>query len=141
MRSIVAAAAVCLLLSWGLAGNAVAVGLQAVGKEPCNCDPLVARGIVPDTVNKLKSALDFPQISVVLDRLALDVRTVLSQFGSGAPSNGAPELTAKAEPPEKVTAKPPPEIKPPAKPKKKIAKKLTKKPKAKKKVKRPPRAM
>jgi len=141
MRSIVAAAAVCLLLAWALAGNAAAVGLQAVGKEPCSCDPLVGRGIVPDTLNKLKSAVDFPQIPVFLDYLAADVRTVLSQIGTGTPSDGSPEAVAKAEPPEKVTAKPPSEIKRPAKPTKKVAKKLAKKPKAKKKVKRPPRAM
>ncbi len=141
MRSVVAAGAVCLLVAWALAGNAVAVGLQAVGKEPCNCDPLVARGIVPDPVNKLKSAFDFQQISIALDRLALDVKTALSQFGSGAPSNGAPELTAKAEPPQRVTEKLPPEVKPPGKPAKKVAKKLKKKPTAKKRVKKPPRAM
>jgi hypothetical protein len=141
MRSIVAAAAVWLLLAWALPGNTLAVGLQAVGKEPCNCDPLVARGIVPDPVNKLKSAVDFPQISGALDRLAADVRTFLAQFGSGGPSNGAAEVVAKAEPPERVVDKPPTVEKPRVKPKKKVAKKAAKKPKAKKKVKKPAQAM
>ena len=141
MRSIVAAAAVCLLLAWVLAGTAAAVGLQAVGKEPCNCDPLVARGIVPDTANKLKSAVDFPQIAVALDRLAADVRTLLGQLDTGEPSNGAGERVAKVEPPQKEIVKPPTVEKPQVKPKKKITKKVANKPKAKKNVKKPPQAM
>jgi hypothetical protein len=91
MRSFLIAVAVCIVLVTSFPGMADAVGLYTVGKEECNCSPLVARGIQPDVLNKLGEAFAFPQIAMALDRLALAVRGSLSQFE-------APETEAVAEP-------------------------------------------
>lgn len=151
MRSSLISVAVICLLAVFLATDSKAVGLTAVGKEDCICSPLVERGIVPDTLNKLKLAFEFPQLAMVLDRLALDVRGILGQFGVGPQAlavDSAPpkdELKDLKEPKDKKEFKSSPVSK---KSKlqakqdqiKKVTKK-TKRPQTKKKVKVPPRAM
>ncbi len=149
MRSIVIAAAICVALATVWSGSAQAVGLYVVGKEDCDCSPLVARGIVPDPLNKLTEALLFPQFAEVLDRIALEIKGMVDQIGK------PPVAETAAVAPETETAKEKPTIeeKPVKKEKtiieKKPAKKIKKaslqasKQKAKKKkpVKMPSRVM
>jgi hypothetical protein len=97
MRRMVVAM-VCLALVAGFSATAGAVGLQAVGKEQCNCSPLVARGIIPDTMNQIHDALYFPTLMGVLDHVAVDVRTLVEQIGS-------PEVAEAEAPPAKEEIK------------------------------------
>ncbi|HMK33798.1 MAG TPA: hypothetical protein VK463_01940 [Desulfomonilaceae bacterium] len=148
MRSI-SIALVSICLAAALVGNSYAVGLYVVGKEDCDCSPLVARGIVPDTLNKMKEAFLFPQIAEVLDRIGIEVKAMLAGLGP-APAEAAetPAITEQTEGKaktemEKAPAKEEkPAVEKPAKHKKPTAelKKVEKK-KTKKKVKMPPRAM
>lgn len=150
MRSIIIAVmAICVAAF--LVGNANAVGLYVVGKEDCDCSQLVARGIVPDTLNKLTEALLFPQIAAVLDRIGQEVKVILAGMGpASAEAAVTPTITEQPEEKGKTEVEKPPakEEKPAAekitKPKKQVAqlKKKEKKQKPKrKKVKAPPRAM
>jgi hypothetical protein len=150
MRSfVIAVVAICLATA--LMGNAFAVGLYVVGKEDCDCSPLVAKGIVPDTVNKLTEALLFPQIAAVLDQIGQQVRAMLAGFGPTSAEAAEPpamtEQTTDGKEKTEVEKTPAKEEKPavekPAKSKKPTAqlKGIQKKKKAKKKVKMPPRAM
>jgi len=79
MRSFVVAALVCVLLGVLIPGTAGAVGLYAVGKEDCSCSPLVARGVVPDTLNKIHEAIFFPQVASALDKVALNLKAFAEQ--------------------------------------------------------------
>ncbi len=81
-------------------GNSQAVGLYVVGKEDCDCSPLVARGIVPDTLNKLKEAFVLPQMIQALDWIALEIKGMVANLGP-APSEGLAEPSAAPEPTEK----------------------------------------
>lgn len=143
MRSLIVALAVCTMFLFFLAGRAQAVGFDVVGKEDCKCSPLVARGIVPDTLNKLKEAFVFPSLFVVVERMAGEIRAIVGQFGvkpmaAVQPPLPAPSLEKKTEAKEK-----PVEMKPlKEKPKDKKKKTAKKKPGSKKKrIKQPPRAM
>jgi hypothetical protein len=93
MRSFTIAVVVTLALAAACVGNVHAVGLYAVGKEECNCSSLVARGIVPDTLNKLHEALLFPQLAMVLDKIAVGIQGMLAQ--TGGPSAEATEEAIK----------------------------------------------
>jgi hypothetical protein len=143
MRSLVVALAVCTMFLSALAGRAQAVGFDVVGKEDCKCSPLVARGIVPDTLNKLKEAFVFPSLFVVVERMAGEIKAIVSQFGvkpmaALEPPLPTPSLEKKTEAKEK-----PIEIKP-LKEKSKEKKKKTAKKKStskKRRIKQPPRAM
>jgi hypothetical protein len=126
MRSFIIALVICLFSAVALTGNAGAVGLQAVGKEECVCDPLVARGIVPDTLNKLQLAFVFPEFGVALDRFAVEMKAILGQFGLVNGQQETGEKIARAEPTEKVLDK--------AKDKEKGAAEVAPKPKKKKKI-------
>lgn len=90
MKSLVMTLVMTVAFACVFAPQAEAVGLYAVGKEQISCSPLVARGIVPDTWNKLGEALLVPQISWALDKLAVEMKTMLGQFG-------APPVTSVAE--------------------------------------------
>ncbi len=83
-------AALCIVLAAVFAGQSHAVGLYVVGKEDCDCSPLVAKGIVPDTLNKLKEAFLIPHLAYALDKLAQEIQAMLV-------SAGAPAATAYAE--------------------------------------------
>jgi hypothetical protein len=153
MRLFIAAIILSVTINVFMATKADAVGLYAVGKEQIGCSPLVARGIVPDTWNKLSEALLAPQISWALDRLAVEIKTMLSQFGA-PPTNGVAEtatvikediFTPKEKQPEKI--KEAVEDKPAKKIKKAEVKKDKKdkdkkvSDKTKKRIKVPPKAM
>lgn len=81
MRSFVIAAAVCVALATVWIGNAQAVGLYVVGKEDCSCSPLTARGIAPDTLNKLHEAFLVSHIAAALDKMAVELKGMFDQFG------------------------------------------------------------
>lgn len=93
MRSFIIAVLVTIALAAAFVGNVHAVGLYAVGKEECNCSPLVARGIIPDPLNKLHEVLLLPHIAMVLDKIALGIRDMVGQ--TGGPSAVAPEEAIK----------------------------------------------
>jgi hypothetical protein len=151
MRSIfIAVVSICVATA--LMGNAFAVGLYVVGKEDCDCSPLVAQGIVPDTLNKLKEAFLFTQMAAVLDRIGVEVRAMLAGFGpTSAEAAEPPKMIEQTEEKGKTEVEKPPakEEKPavekPVKSKKPSAKlksiEKKKKSQKEKKVKVPPRAM
>jgi hypothetical protein len=149
MRYLVILAMICALL-WAISSNADCAGVRVVGKGQCECNPLVARGIIPDPLNMLKEAVTFPQVGPVLDQLAVDIREVVGQIGTG---NGATASVAPSEEAKEQKEKPSLEEKPgkeekpakeqtlaPSKAKKPVKhlKKSERKPK--KKVKVPPKA-
>jgi hypothetical protein len=84
---------VSIVLAIACVGNVHAVGLYAVGKEECNCSPLVARGIIPDPLNKLKEALLLPQMAMVLDKIVVEIKGMIGQVGG--PSAAASEEAIK----------------------------------------------
>jgi len=124
-------------------GNAVAAGLVAVGHEPRDCSSLVARGIIPDPLNRLADMLYFPQVASALDSVAVEVRSMLTS--AETESTVEPEEEAK-ENKEKSTLEEKPEtpakeaIRPSEK-KKTIAHAKKASQKKKKRVKIPGRAM
>jgi len=142
MRHIIVLSVVFALMALFL-GNAGAAGLVAMGKEPCDCPSLVARGIIPDPLNRLADMLYFPQVASALDSVAVEVRSMLAQPDEGATVE--PEEEAK-EPKEKSTIEEKPEkpakeaIRPSAK-KKAVAQSKKPTQKKKKRVKMPSRTM
>jgi hypothetical protein len=99
MRFVVVAI-VALALVTGLSGFAGAAGYQVVGKEDCNCSPLVARGIYPDTLNKLHQAVYFPTVIAAVDQVAMDLKSVVTHFVVG----GVPEEQESASSTEETKA-------------------------------------
>lgn len=128
MRYMVVAGAVVLIAAVAGVQYAAAVGYDVVGKEKCSCDPLVARGALPDTVNKLHEALFVPKIAFILDRIAVEGRAMLAQFGAGA----QPEVQETAAAPSSTEAV--------VAPKERVPRPAKKRPK-KRKRKIPPRAL
>ena len=118
-------AAVCVSL---FTGAASAVGVYVAGKEECKCSPLVARGMVPDALNKLTEVPVWAALSAVVERVAVELRSMLGQFGTEA-------SLRESEPEIKPLAKVEPE---PVRTKEKEKAALTKKTKKHKKVKLPP---
>ena len=142
MRYIIVLAVVFALMALFL-GNAGAAGLVAMGKEPPDCPSLVARGIIPDPLNRLADMLYFPQVASVLDSVAVEVRSMLTQPDEGT----AVELEEEAkETKEKSTLEEKPETPAkeavrPAEKKKTVAQSKKPSQKKKKRVKVPTRAM
>jgi hypothetical protein len=124
MRSFLIVAAICVLLLSVLPVGAQAAGMIVKGKEECKCSPLVAQGVVPDTLNKLSHAFLFPSVFSVVDRIAGEVKNMFAQFGVAAPAHAA---EAPAPPPPEPAVKEKQEKKP-------------KKPAAKRRIKVPPQA-
>ena len=111
MRSFMITVVVTIALATACVGNVHAVGVYAVGKEECNCSPLVARGIIPDPLNKLHEVLLFPQIAMVLDKIAMGIKDMVGQ--AGGPSAVAPEEEIKrGEEAQELKEKPATEKKP-----------------------------
>lgn len=142
MRSFVVAALVCVLLGGLYPGTAGAVGLYAVGKEDCSCSPLVARGVIPDTLNKIHEALFLPQLAGALDKAALNIKAFSDQengitTASLSESPAAPEEAPAVKAKEEKKLKKVPAVKK-AKPHAKAAKEKAKK---KKRVPVPTRTM
>ncbi|GEM_PF-2476055 len=71
---------VCLLLV-SMAAAVQAVGVVPLGKERCKSSSLEAEGILPDTLNRFKETLVFLKLGSVVDRIAGEIKAVLSQFG------------------------------------------------------------
>jgi hypothetical protein len=82
MRYVVVAGAVILIAAVAGVQYAGAVGYDVLGKEKCSCDPLVARGVLPDTANKLWEVLFIPKLGFILDRIAVEGKAMLAQFGA-----------------------------------------------------------
>ena len=95
MRFLVVAI-VALALVPGFIGTAGAAGYQVVGKEACDCSPLVARGVYPDTLNKLHQAVYFPTVIAAVDQVAMDLKSVVTHFVVGSPAESQ-ESTPSAE--------------------------------------------
>ncbi len=154
MRSLIIAVLVTIALAAACVGNVHAVGVYAVGKEQCNCSPLVARGIIPDPLNKLHEVLLFPQLAMILDKIAVGIKDMVGQVGM-PPTADSEEAIKKGEEASELKEKPAIEKKPgkeevspkeekPAIEKKSIKKKkpameLKKDQKKKKRVKIPPK--
>jgi outer membrane biosynthesis protein TonB len=124
-------------------GNAGAAGLVAMGSEPSDCSPLIARGIIPDPLNRLADMLYFPQVASALDSVAVEVRSMLTPVETE--STVEPEEEAK-EGKEKSTLEEKPETPAkeavrPSEKKKTIAQSKKTSQKKKKPVKMPGRAM
>ncbi len=64
-----------------------AVGYYNPAKESYRASDLTARGEIPDTLNQLKEALYFTPIVNALDRIAVEVKAILSQFGVRSPGD------------------------------------------------------
>jgi hypothetical protein len=124
-------------------GNAAAAGLVARGTEPCECPSLVARGIIPDPLNRLADMLYFPQVASALDSVAVEVRSMLARPNEEAtvePEEEAKETKEKSSLEEKPKAPAKEAIRPPEK-KKRVAQSKKPSHKKKKSVKMPSRAM
>jgi hypothetical protein len=92
MRSFIIAVLVTIALAAACVGNVHAVGLYAVGKEECNCSPLVARGIIPDPINKLHEALLLPQLAMILDKIAIGIKDMIGQTGGPSAATSEEEI-------------------------------------------------
>jgi len=87
-------------------GNANSAGLYVVGKEPCDCSPLIARGIIPDPLNRLHDMLYSPQVAAALDSVAVEVRSMVTQLETTETNGSAPAVAPEEEtkgPKEKPT--------------------------------------
>ncbi len=100
-----------IALATACVGNVHAVGLYAVGKEECNCSPLVARGIIPDPLNRLHEALLLPQLAMILDKIAVGIKDMVGQIGT-APTVAPEEEIKRGEEAPELKAKPTFEKKP-----------------------------
>jgi hypothetical protein len=95
MRFLVVAI-VTLALVPGLIGTARSAGYQVVGKEDCDCSSLVARGVYPDTLNKLHQAVYFPTVISAVDRVAMDLKSVVTHLAA-SPAAEPQESTLPTE--------------------------------------------
>jgi hypothetical protein len=111
MRSTFLVATLCVALIMAFGGSAQAVGLYVVGKEDCNCSPLTPNGIVPDTLNKMYLALLIPEISGVLDKVAIELKGMFDQIGK-PPSAEAAVIGETPESKSSVTSEKSKEEKP-----------------------------
>jgi hypothetical protein len=111
MRSYIIAVLVTIALATACVGNVYAVGVYTVGKEECNCSPLVARGIIPDPINKLHEALLFPHLAIVLDKIAVALKDMVGQIGA-PPTAAFEEAIKKGEEASELKGKPAIEKKP-----------------------------
>lgn len=140
MRYYVIALVAVLYLAFGCLTQSHAVGYYAVGKEDCRCSPLVERGIIPDTLNQLGEALILPRLGWAIERLALELRAVASQFGPKT-ETAAVEISDKKEPLYDIEEPPKLEKKSPADQKIQKPKKKTKDTAKKKRVRVPTRTL
>jgi hypothetical protein len=97
MRCVVVAGAIALVVAAAGAQCSWAVGYTVVGKEKCECGPLVSRGIIPDTLNKLKEALFLDRLAFILDRLAADGRALMAQVGPSSQQEVGAGISPLAE--------------------------------------------
>jgi len=145
MRSLLAAVAMVLVIAMAMPSSSFGVGFYRVGAEDPVCSPLVARGIVPDTLNLLSEAFPMRQVGLALDSIAVNVREFTTQIGQPPDAEIAMAAASKRELPPEIEEPAKVEKKPVPPPKvvkdKKQAKTATAKSTAKKKpVKTPPKA-
>jgi len=105
MRSFIIAVVVTIALATACVTNVHAVGMYRVGKEECNCSPLVAKGIIPDPLNKLKEALVCSQLALVLDRIVVEIKGIVGQFGVNSAA-ASEEAVKKGEEAPELKARP-----------------------------------
>jgi hypothetical protein len=82
MRSLIGIG-LALLLIVSSSPDATAIGVQVAGEGECRCSPLTAAGIVPDPLNNLKEASGWRFAAALIDKIALEIRGVMSQLGAG----------------------------------------------------------
>ncbi len=126
MRSFLIAAVVTIALATTCVGHSYAAGMYAVGKEECNCSPLVARGIIPDPLNKLSEAFLFPQVAMVIDNIVVGIKDMIGQFGP-TPAEASEEAVKQGEAAPELKEKPGKEEAPLKEEKPSVEKKPTKK--------------
>jgi hypothetical protein len=105
MRSLFLVLGMCIALGATLLGNAHAVGIYAVGKEKCPCTGLTAKGKIPDTLNQLTEIPVFGLFSAVVDRVAGEVKAILSQFGMKTSHVWAKRAAQKTREPRTIRVK------------------------------------
>lgn len=81
MRYLASATVLSVLMIVLVSESVKATGYDVAGKEKCVCSPFTSRGVVPDTLNNLSEALVFPKLGFVVERLALEIKAILGQFG------------------------------------------------------------
>ncbi len=81
MRSFFVATVICAFVATALLGSAQAAGTYVAGKEEGDRSSLSARGVIPDTLNKVSHAFPLAFIGRVIDRIAGEVKAILGQFG------------------------------------------------------------
>ena len=82
MRLTIITGMVCVMVCVIWLGGAQAIGNYVVGQEKCDRTSLNARGIIPDTMNKIKEVFVVPSFVVkAIDTVAGEVKAILSQFG------------------------------------------------------------
>jgi hypothetical protein len=91
--------------------SSLAVGVYTPGQEKNDCCPLIQRGVIPDTLNKLTLALLIPQISWAIDKLAVEAKVVISQFGQPPSNDIAAISSSKAEDTKELKDEPLPLVK------------------------------
>jgi len=109
MRSFFVATVICVCVAIALLGVAQAAGTYVAGKEEGDRSSLSAKGVIPDTLNKVSQAFAFGFIGRAIDRIAGEVKAILGQFGiETRPHVSTPEMaTAKdiKSEPEKAAPK------------------------------------
>ncbi len=105
MRSLFLVLGMCIALGATLLGNAQAVGIYAVGKENCQCTGATAKGKIPDTLNQLTEIPVFGLFSAMVDRIAGEVKAILSQFGVKTSHVWAKRAVQKTRKPRTLRAK------------------------------------
>jgi hypothetical protein len=81
MRYFLISIAIAVIALVAIIGDVQSAGLENPRKSSCRCSRLVSEGVVPDTLNKLTSTFTSPLINATIDRLAVEVKAILSQFG------------------------------------------------------------
>ncbi|MFH0959304.1 MAG: hypothetical protein V1897_11430 [Pseudomonadota bacterium] len=117
LMSLIAVAALFTFCS-----SCLAVGVYTPGQEKYNCSSLVQRGIIPDAWNKLTEALLIPQISWAIDKLTIETKAVIGQFGQPPSTDISSISSSKADETKELKDEPLPLVK-------ETSKKLDKKPK------------
>ncbi|MCX5872830.1 MAG: hypothetical protein NTY51_06295 [Deltaproteobacteria bacterium] len=86
----------CVAALFAFTSNSAAVGVYNPALEKSECSTLVQRGVIPDTWNKLSEALLVREISWAIDKLTIEAKAFLNQFGQ-PPSSGLSEVSAPKE--------------------------------------------
>jgi hypothetical protein len=68
--------------------GAMAAGYVDPANQDCQCDTLIRSGIKPDPLNRLAHILSLVDLTPYLDKLAVEVRAILNQFGVNSLEKG-----------------------------------------------------